>query len=231
MRKEGNKQSKFKHYIFTPIRILKGVTACAGGFAGSGAADGVVQISHLNSSRENGDGSHRELLRTMLTLEVANKMAERNYCMTQNNIGDNSMTSSTSKHVSCCPEYGSGPCNNFSKPKAAMHGERKMQIRNNVGNQTRMVMHGEKVLKTRNDNNAGKETMVVMHSHGQRQPNNAGYKYNRKKMSYYSHGLKKMERIDEDKACSFEEDQNDSNKAQLLYIYPRTRTNTSSGKR
>ncbi|OIV92383.1 hypothetical protein TanjilG_09981 [Lupinus angustifolius] len=231
MRKEGNKQSKFKHYILSAIRILKGVNACARGFAGSGADD-VVQISHLNSSRANGDERPRELFRTMLTLKVANNMVERNYCMTKNNVGNNSMTSSTFKHVSCCcPEHGSGPCNNFSKTRAAMHGERTMQIRNNVGNQTRMVMHGEKVLKIRNNNNAGKETMIVMHGHGQRQPNYAGYKYNRKKMSYHSDGVNKMERIDEDKPCSFEQDQNDFNKAHLLYLYPRTRTNTSSGKR
>ncbi|OIV92380.1 hypothetical protein TanjilG_09978 [Lupinus angustifolius] len=238
MRKEGNKQSKFKHYIFTPIRILKGVTACAGGFAGCGAFagsdadDGVVQISHLNSSRANGDERHREILRTMITLKAANKTAEINYCMVQNNIVNNSMTSSTFKHVSCCcPKHGSGPCNNFSEPKAAMHGERTMPIRNSVGSQTRMVMHGEKVLKIRNNNNVGKETMVVMHGHGQRQPNYAGYKYNRKKMSYHSDGVNKMERIDEDKPCSFEQDQNDFNNAHLLYLYPRTRTNTSSGKR
>ncbi|KAE9590667.1 hypothetical protein Lalb_Chr20g0110091 [Lupinus albus] len=230
MRKEANKQSKFKHYILTPIRILKGVTACSGGVAGSGADDGVVQISHLNSSRANGDERHRGLMRTMLTLKAANKMPERNYCMTQNNMGNNN-TASTFKHVSCCPEqHGSGSCNNFPKTRAAMRGERTMQIRNNVGNQSRMVIHGEKVLNIRN-NNAGKETTVVMHSHRQRQPNYAGYRYNRKKMSYYSDGVKKMERIDEDKPCSFEEDHNDSNKAHLVYLYPRTRTNTSSGKK
>lgn len=170
MRKEAKKQSKFKHYILTPIRILKGVAGCTGGFAGCGAGVGAgsaVQISHnpetksidLKLSRENNDDRQSELLRTVPI------------------------------------------------------------IRSNAGNETRAVMHGERMVTVRN--NEGNETRVVMHRR-QRKPN-AGYKYNRTKMSYYSE-VRKMVRIDEDKPCSFEEDQNDS-KAQLLHLFPRSRTN------
>ncbi|XP_029126158.1 uncharacterized protein LOC114915511 [Cajanus cajan] len=52
MRKEGKKQNKFKHFILTPIRILKkakelyvkGVVNCAGALAVGAASS--VQISH-----------------------------------------------------------------------------------------------------------------------------------------------------------------------------------------
>lgn len=151
MRKEANKQSKFKHYILTPIRILKGVAGCAGCGAGVSAGS-AVQISHYPETKSinlNDDQRPRELLRTMPII--------------RSNAGN----------------------------------ERMVTVRNNVGNETRVVMHRQR--KT-----------------------NVGYKYNRTKMSYYSE-VRKMVRIDEDKPCYFEEDQNDS-KAQLLYLYPRSRT-------
>ncbi|KAK7253190.1 hypothetical protein RIF29_37707 [Crotalaria pallida] len=235
MRKEANKQSKFKHCILTLIRILKGVPGCAGGFVGCGvgAGAGAIQISHypetksinLNTSRENnGDhGGQVELMRTLPIITVGNE-TRRNYCLIRDHVvlANNSTTSKSYGQVHCCycPEpHGLRPCNNYA---AGILGERAMSIRNNVGSQTRVVVHGEKMVTLRN--NGGNETRAIMHRQRQ-QINYARYKYNRKKMSYYSDGVRKMGRIDEDKPCSFEEDQNNSNKAHhLLYLYPRTRT-------
>ncbi|KAH1223089.1 40S ribosomal protein S20-2 [Glycine max] len=50
------------------------------------------------------------------------------------------------------------------------------------------------------------------------------YKYNRRKMSYYTEPeVRKMGTIEEDKHCYFEEDDHSNSKANLLYLYPRTR--------
>lgn len=50
------------------------------------------------------------------------------------------------------------------------------------------------------------------------------YKYNRRKMSYYTEPeVRKMGTIEEDKHCYFEEDDHSNSKANLLYLYPRIR--------
>lgn len=91
--KEGSRQSKLKHYILAPVRILKrarqlylkGVVDCAGGY-GDGAISPVVHhISHLpntdslnhSSRRTSGGEGRRELLRTVQVKSVGNENKQR----------------------------------------------------------------------------------------------------------------------------------------------------------
>ncbi|GAU29501.1 hypothetical protein TSUD_115230 [Trifolium subterraneum] len=174
MKRESNsiKQSKIKHYVLTPVRILKrakelyvkGMMACSGKISVSHlpAVDHSNQsIVNVNTSRIN--GSERQSLREIFITAPINEM--------------------------------------------------------------RLITNGEQRVVTIRNNIVGSESVVMQRRQRQR---NAGYKYNRNKMSYQTE-VRKMGRIDEDKPCYFEEDESDHSisKANLLYLYPRSsRTNT-----
>lgn len=85
-------------------------------------------------------------------------------------------------------------------------------------NEMRFVTNGERVVPIRNT--IGSE-MAMQRRLKQR---NAGYNYNRNKMSYQTE-MRKMGRIDEDKPCCFEEDESDHSisMGKLVYLYPRSR--------
>ncbi|KAE9618648.1 hypothetical protein Lal_00046877 [Lupinus albus] len=89
MKEVHNEQSKLKHYMLAPIRILKkvrqlyikGVVDCAGGHGYSAASPSVHHISHLpkvktNNSFNNLNGNEegRELLRKVQIRNGGNEM-------------------------------------------------------------------------------------------------------------------------------------------------------------
>ncbi|CAL0300385.1 unnamed protein product [Lupinus luteus] len=90
MKEVHNQQSKLKHYILAPIRILKkvrqlyikGVVDCAGGYGYSAASPAVHHISDLPRVKSNnslklktsGNEGGRELLRKVQIRNGGNEM-------------------------------------------------------------------------------------------------------------------------------------------------------------
>jgi hypothetical protein len=101
MRKESNnEQSKFKHYILTPVRILKkakelyvkGLMACSGRIAGSSPvhiADTKSVVNNVNTPNANGSErqSLREILRTAPINETGFVTNGEKVVPIRNNIG------------------------------------------------------------------------------------------------------------------------------------------------
>ncbi|XP_058773056.1 uncharacterized protein LOC131647160 [Vicia villosa] len=80
MKKESHKQSKFKHYISTPVRILKkakdlyvnGLLACSGRLAGSAPVH--ISVSHLPADTAKENSGERQSLREIFRTAPMNEM-------------------------------------------------------------------------------------------------------------------------------------------------------------
>lgn len=172
MRKElANKQIKFKHYIFTPIRILK-------------RAKELLYLKGVRNRSASRPGNYGHAASSV-------QISSHHLQAKSTNILNNTMPRAT----------GDKRLNELSRTVPIKNAE----------NQTKLFTH------------LGMETRGANYNiQRQRQRSTMGYKYNRMKMSYRTE-VRKMETVDEDKPCYFEEDRSDNSNSNLLYLYPRTR--------